>query len=394
MTYKMRIFICVFLIFSISSCLSATEAAQTRVVPSVQESTLTPENFIPSVPSETITSTARPTSTDTPTLTPTKTASSTPETPTPEPFLPQGLTAISSENFINLQKIAEVPVDSIYALTFSQSGKRLATLSERWQDRSRFLEVWDLQIGEQLLFLDNLKNPWDLFFSVEESQLFVFYPHRSIEVYDLVQQTLSQTIPMEVDRMDYSSDRKKIATGVYLGTTDESTMTVLDLDTDQSSFVKTIPGIVMSIEFSPNGEFLIAGVQRGNHFHDYIWDITTADLKLDLLDYQYGLTFTPDNSLAAISKGASVNILSADRWNLSNSYTFSDPYRNAIPKAFILDGKTLIFVDRNNMVFMNIQTGKDSFQLENECDLKISPQGTFLLTWCYQSKIKVWGVIQ
>ena len=255
------------------------------------------------------------------------------------------------------------------------------------------MEVWDVVYGVQILFLDNLKNPWRTFFSADESQLFVFYPNKRIEIYDLDQQELIQTIETNADRIDFSSDRKYFAAGDYTGSMDMSRLTVTDFDTGDELFGISTPGIVMRIEFSPDGGLLIAGVQRGNHFHDYVWDISTGELKADLIDYQYGLTFSPDSSLAVTSTGQVVNILSAQRWVLQYTYNFSDPYRNAIPESFSLDGKLMVFGDRNDLVFLAVETGEELLTLDNECDAKFSPNGTTLFTWCYLRDLELWGVL-
>jgi len=330
---------------------------------------------------------------DTVTFSPTSTSTPIPETATPEPFLPFDLALIVPENVANLQKLGEIPVEEIYAISFSASGEKLATLSERWQDRSRYLEAWDLVSGKQLLFLDQLKNPWETFFSADETQLFVFYPRKNLDIYDLEQQVLLESQEMGADRIDFSPDRKSLATGDILGIGDESVLKTIDLASNIEGFSLTTTGMLMRIGFSPDGRFLTAGVQRGNHFHDYVWEISSNELKTDIIDNQYGLTFSPDSELAALSNGQTINILSTHTWALRYSYTFSDPYRNAKPKSFSLDGNILVFEDRNNLVFIQSDTGRELTSLPSECDARFSPNGKYLLTWCYQGALRIWGVV-
>ena len=384
---KAPVLLCVLFLLSIISCQAAPNPTKNPTALPTRLPTSTPVVETSMVPPATATPSAVPTETPIPSTT------AVPASATPEPFLPPNLSPLSLGNVINLQKLASIPVSGIYSLVFSTSGDKVATISERWQDRSKFLEVWDLQLGQQILFLDNLKNPWQTFFSVDENQLIVFYSNRNIEIYDLTQQKLIQTQEMTVDRIDYSPDRKYLAMAENLGIGDESVIKVVEVDSGDELFTQLNPGMVMYVEFSPDGKLLIAGIQRGNYFHDYVWEISTGELKADLIGYSFGLTFSPDNSLAAISKGTFVNLLSTGNWVVRYAFPFSDPYRNANPKSFTPDGNILVFEDRYNLVFMDISTAQEVLTLEHECDLRISPNGKNILTWCYQSELKIWGVV-
>ena len=105
------------------------------------------------------------------------------------------------------------------------------------------------------------------------------------------------------------------------------------------------------------------------------------------------LYFSPDNSLAANAEGGRVSIFSTEGWVLGSSYGFADPYSNVNPRDFTLGGDILAVVDRNNIVFLETFTGEELFTLPSECDIRFSPNGPTLLTWCYQGELKIWGVI-
>ena len=80
------------------------------------------------------------------------------------------------------------------------------------------------------------------------------------------------------------------------------------------------PGMVMHIEFSPDGSLLVAGFQGPNHYRNFVWDVPSGERIVDLVDYNYGLTFSPDNGLAATAKEGKVYIYSTDGWVLKNSF--------------------------------------------------------------------------
>lgn len=387
MIYNKRYPVFILALLLLLACQVFTGTTTVEPALSTKVTTATPAPITPTVQQPTVTQPPRPTETLPPT------ATTLPPSPTPEPFLPEGLPLIGAENILELQKVSTIPVREIYALAFSQSGNKLATLSERWQDRTNYLEVWDLVRGEQILYLDHLDNPWAPYFSPDETGLFIFYANRGIEVYDLVQTKLARTVEINADWPAYSPDGKTIAVGDYLGIPDESTVRVINLDTKQELLAWTTPGMVMHLKFSPGGNLLVGGFQGPNHFRDYVWDIYKEELVVDLMDYDYGLTFSPERSIAATAKGGRVYIFSTEGWVLRSSYGFADPYSDVKPRSFSPNGDILAVEDRNNVIFLETDTGEELLSLPDACDARFSPEGTTLVTWCYQSEINMWGVI-
>jgi WD40 repeat protein len=327
--------------------------------------------------------------TETPTIVPTDTSTPTkiPPTSTPEPLLPEGLAQIGADNIAELKLITSLPVNEIYDLAFSSSGNKLATLSEPWDDRfNDYMEVWDLKSGDQILLVDKWDSPHGLFFPPDETTL---YAHNRL--YDLASGEVISTL--EVVPQAFSLDGKTYATGDYKGILDESTIQIIDLATQQEVFGLTHPGMVMNLDFSPDASLLTGGFQVINNFVVLVWDISTGASVIDLINYYSGLTFSPDSSLAAAIKNGQVYIFSTDGMKYQASYGFSDPYANPYIQGFSLNGDILAIDDRYTIRFLVPETGKELFNLPDECAAKFSPDGTILVTWCYQGDLKIWGVM-
>jgi len=163
----------------LSSCQSPSQPVIRGVTPSVSIATTPQLTASPTTPAIIIPS---------PTITP-------PEpTQTLKPFLPEELSPIYTTNIASLTQIAYLPVRGIYYTAFSPSGRNLVTISERWQDLSKFLKVWNLDTGKILLSLDNVDSPAHASFDLSETKLYVFYQFRGFDVYDLEQAKLINTI--------------------------------------------------------------------------------------------------------------------------------------------------------------------------------------------------------
>ena len=332
----------------------------------------------------------------TPTREPTKASTPTevPPSPFPEPFLPPGLAQISAGNIAEIQQLSIIPVKEIYDLTFSPSGNKLATLSEPWDDRfNDYMEVWDLESGSQNLYLQELDSPAKLFFSQDENLLYLFFADKGIEAYDLTNGTLVRTIALEEDYLDFSPDGKTVAVGKFLGNVNTSMVRTLDLTTEKELSNFYDPGIIMNLKFLPDGSMLSMGMQILNHYRISVWELPSQVLVIELMDYDSGLIFSPRGSLTATVKGGQVYIFSTDGMIWRASYGFVDPFTNPNPRDFSLNGNVLAIEDRYNIRFLVPDTGEELFNLPNECDVKFSPNGNTLVTWCYQGDLKIWGIM-
>ncbi len=206
----------------------------------------------------------------TPTLQPTQTPLPTPipPTPIPEPFLPESLQQIGAENITRLELLASLPVKEIYDLAFSPSGNLVATYSEPWDDRfNDYMNVWELTTGSQILAVDKWDSPSGLFFPPDETKLYA-----DNRVYDLASGEVIHTL--EVAPQAFSPDGKTYATGDTLGARDESTIKLVDTESQKEVFSLTHPGMVMHLEFSPDGRLLVGGFQVGNNYVNKVWEIS------------------------------------------------------------------------------------------------------------------------
>ena len=329
------------------------------------------------------------------TASPTVIASLAPPSPKPSPFLPIDLTPLGSDNIIQLQLLATLPVQEIYQLAFSVQGDKLVTLSEPWDDRfNDYLQVWDLEHGVQLLDLQRLPSPAQAFFSPDESQVYVFFASEGIDVYDLVLGEKIHAIALSDDQLGFSIGSISIALAKYQDYGDSSIVRLVDLATEQEQLSFTEPGMVMSLKLSPGGNLLAIGSQIGNHYRISVREIPSQRLVTDLVDYDSGLVFSPDNSLAAISKNGQVTLFSSPWMTWKASYGFSDIFTNPMPMDFSWsDGnKLLALEDRNTVRFLVAETGKELFSLPDACEVKFSPDAVILVSWCYQGDLKIWGV--
>jgi len=64
------------------------------------------------------------------------------------------------------------------------------------------------------------------------------------------------------------------------------------------------------------------------------------------------------------------------------SYGFLDPYTDPNPRGFSLRGDILVIEDRYTIRFLVPESGEELYNLPDECEVKFSPHGTFLVTWC------------
>jgi WD40 repeat protein len=372
--------------------LPACGKTQQTVTPEPLQATLAPSLIpIPYTPTSPAVS-QQPTQTPAPSVIP----SQLPPSSSPVSFLPPGLASIEVDNITQLQLLNTLPVSEIYHLAFSASGNKLVTLSEPWDDRfNDYLEVWSLEEGVKLLELLKLPSPGKAFFSADESQVYVFTAGKGLDVYDLKQGDAVGTIPLEDDHLGFSQEGNMVVLARYQNSGDSSVVRLLDLNTKKELLSFTEPGMVMSLKLSPESNLLAIGSQIGNHYRISVREIPNQRLVTDLVDFDSGLIFSPDNSLAAISKNAQVTLFSTPWMTWKASYGFSDPFTHPMPMDFSWSqGNNLLALeDRYTIRFLVAETGKELYSLPDACEVRFSPGTTVLLTWCYQGDLKIWGIL-
>jgi WD40 repeat protein len=317
--------------------------------------------------------------------------------PSPLPFLPPGLASIEADNITQLQLLATLPVSEIYQLAFSVRGDKLVTLSEPWDDRfNDYLQAWSVKDGRQLLDVQKLPSPGKAFFSPDESQVYVFFAGKGIDIYDILTGEKIRSITLDDEQLDFSLDVPTVALARYQNVGDSSIIRLVDLDTEQELLNFTEPGMVMSLKFSPNRSLLAIGSQIGNHYRISVREMPSQRLVTDLVDFDSGLVFSPDSALAAISKNGQVTLFSIPWMTWKASYGFFDPLTNPMPMDFSWShgGDLLALEDRYTIRFLVPETGKELFNLPDACAVRFSPNTTLLVTWCYQGDLKIWGIVQ
>jgi WD40 repeat protein len=385
----------VWLIIFICACLitlAGCRKTQETITPETPQTTTAPTlTLLLPTPTSMVTTTQLPIET----AAPITTASPLAPSPSPQPFLPVDLPSIGADNISQLQLLATLPVQEIYQLAFSVSGNKLVTLSEPWDDRfNDYLQVWNLQDGIQLLDIQKLDSPAQAFFSADESQVYVFFVGKGLDVYDLNQGDIVRTIPLDDDQLGFLPDVTTVALARYQDFGDSSFVRLVDLNTEQEILNFSEPGMVMTLKLSPDRSLLAVGSQVGNHYRITVREIPSLHLVTDLIDFYSELVFSHDNSLAAISKNGQVTLFSTPWMTWKASYGFSDPLTDPIPTDFSWsEGSQLLALeDRYTIRFLVAETGKELLSLPDTCDVRFNPNTTVIVTWCYQGELKIWGI--
>jgi len=316
-----------------------------------------------------------------------------PLTNTPTPFLPAGLSAIQPENITNLQQIAEIPVQEIYQLAVSPAGNYVATLSEHWEDRSRYMQVWDLNTGTQVYQQENMDIPWGLFFLPDKTSLAVLFPKDApqIRIYDLSSAEIVRTLNIPFNVGALSPDGELFAAGSIAEDGESSTITFYDFATGQESAALKSVGQVMVLTISPDGKQLVAGFQTNNNFRLKVWNITSMALITELVNYSNPV-YALQGNLAASQREGKIHLFDPAGWVLRSSFDDMDEYGNGKPRSFSKDGRILIGSDTYSTVFWEPATGQEIFALPDYGYGIFSPSGNIVLTWCYQCNLAVWGI--
>jgi len=228
-------------------------------------------------------------------------------------------------------------------------------------------------------------SPHGLFFTPDEKTL---YAHNRL--YDLSNGKITSTL--EVVPGAFSPDGITYASGNYSGDRDQSSLQIVDVATHKETFELRQPGMVMFLDFSPDGRLLMGGFQVVNNFVVKVWEIATGEEKIDLVNFHSGLVFSPDSTRAATVKNDQIYLFSVDKMTYLASYGFSDPYAQPEVRGFSRMGDILAIEDRYTIRFVVPESGKELLTLSDECDVKFSPDGYILVTWCTQSNLKIWGV--
>ena len=327
-----------------------------------------------------------PTETSFPTETPLPTATST-------PFLPTGLTLIEPENIASLQRIAEIPVKEIYDLAISSSGNYVATLSEHWEDRSRYMQVWNLTTGLQVYQQEKMDIPGGLFFLPDENMLMVLF-HRDdppVRIFDLTRGEITRSLEIPFDKAALSPDGELFAASSITKDGESSVITLYDFATGEEKSALESVGQIMVLYFSPDGKHLVAGFQTNNNFRLKVWEVASLELVAEMVDYSSPV-FTLDGDLAASQREAKIYLFDPKGWVLRGSFDNMDAYGNGRPRSFSKDGHILIGSDTYRTVFWEVATGKEIFNLSDYGYGIFSPAGNIVLTWCYQCNLAIWGV--
>ncbi|MCB0208003.1 MAG: PD40 domain-containing protein [Anaerolineae bacterium] len=287
--------------------------------------------------------------------------------------------------------------DTIWDVTFSPEGKRLATASY-----DGTAKVWDVLSGQAVLTLTGHTNQvWGVAFSPDGTYLATTSVDKTIKLWNTA--TAEEVLTLSghtktVWDVAFSPDGNYLASTSFDNTTkvwDISTALDKGASTDQE--LLTLMGhhdTVTSVDFSPDGEYLATASWDGSV---KIWQFPSGNLLHSL---EHGsrvncVTFSPDGQrLVSTSQDGKVR-----SWNVATGEEFSLPLIKEDSEvhavSFSPDGTRLAWVNAEGTAKEgNAETGQILLVFAGHTDaikaVAFSPDGTRLVTAGWDGQIKVW----
>ncbi|MDY7023254.1 MAG: NB-ARC domain-containing protein, partial [Cyanobacteriota bacterium] len=176
-------------------------------------------------------------------------------------------------------------------------------------------------------------------------------------------------------------------------------ITLKNINFKNSNFTKTTFtdtfGIIFSLAFSENEEFLVTGSIRGEVC---VWrwkdnqQIFKRQEHTTIVD---SVTFSPDsNKIASSSRDRTVKI-----WDTITGkciFTFKSPNHHAIKNlAFNADGSQLFGYSSQEIISWDLETGHSTILITSEhriCSLRLSSRSSILVLGCENGQVDVWDI--
>ena len=237
-----------------------------------------------------------------------------------------------------LQSTLEGHTDAVLATAFHPTKNQLATASN-----DSTVRIWDTRTGEELLVLEGhqpgdvggiFNGVLDLAYSPDGGTLATAGADGTLRIWDsesgeqigLIEESLG------LASVTYSSDGRYLAYGTDAP---QGAAVILDAQTLEERFTMDIGPRVMSMDFSPDGQYLAtAGGDNSVRIWALDFDRNAADLIEDFepfTDSTLTVRFNPDGSLLSTSNRIEVRL-----WDVSRLGSASDG--SSIQQVFSLPG--------------------------------------------------------
>lgn len=179
---------------------------------------------------------------------------------------------------------------------------------------------------------------------------------------------LSAQLKPLITSIAWSPDGSLIAIGRGLYTSDEHDYSIQLLDASTLAVINHLDfhkGAVSSLDWSPNGKFLLSSGGEGSEGLGIIWDITDKNIAMLSSPYsmpgRYADLWHPSGDLVAnISEGnPAVNLWNPENGDTEQSFTLKDPLGSPRTIDWNSDGTRLVTGStKGYIVIWNISTGE------------------------------------
>ena len=312
--------------------------------------------------------------------------------PQPDPALPKPLppTPATPSDPLSPTLTLEGHTGSVWSVTFSSDGKRLASAS-----RDQTIKLWDVATGKESLALKgHTAEVGCVVFSPDGQRLASASTDRTVKVWDAATGQELLTLKghtFAVVSVAFSPDGQRLASAsldqtvkVWGATTGEESLTLKGHTSD-----------VKSVTFSPDGQRL-ASASKDKTVK--VWDATTGQESLTLKGHTnsvYSVVFSPDGKrLASASWDQTVKVWDATSGEETLTLTGHTDWVNRV--AFSHDGLRLASASKDKTVKVwDANTGQESLTLRHSAEVwgvAFTPDGQRLASASLDGTVKVWDV--
>lgn len=319
-----------------------------------------------------------------------------------EPMIPSDLQEIRIDNIQNLTVIAEIPYPQakpdhlVFAMQFSNDGKKMVIRSENWRDREKALVVWDLINNSEVFAIEDPPYALGIYFSPDNDQLWMLREN-FLDQYALQDGTLVNSISIpefSESAVAISPDGKWLVTGVYNNDSQDSVVNFYLFENLELYFTQNMPYMIMSFSFSPDSSMIAGHSAKLGTNVTKIWELKSGKLLKDFINY-HGPTFSPDSTLAVFSKENQFFIYNTETWGLEASFQNDNTTSTNFPAFVLADGKIVAIQQTASVTFTDVNSSEEIFGLPGQTIVaNYSPILNIIASNTNLENIKIWAITQ